>query len=229
MKVRLKNFTLAASLIVLGFSSMTMAAGKDVKPDLDTGRQINGVCAGCHGPLGAGGKKGEYPRLAGLSMGYLKEQLQQFKARKRINLPMFPYTLERELSDEDIVHISAYLASIKLDTTMPVFKDSDDALTRLQAVDKVFNVPRAEGEVDAGAKIYKAECASCHGLEGQGKKDMPMLAGQYTQYLSRQVEKFISGERIHDIDLKNRKKDVLNLLKPEEIRDIFAYLSILDD
>lgn len=225
----LKKISLAAGVAMLGFSTLAMAAEKEVKPDLETGRQINGVCAACHGALGAGGKKGEYPRLAGLPMGYVKDQLHKFKARKRINLPMFPYTLERELPDEDIVHIAAYLATIKLDTSMPVFKDSDDALARLQAVDKVFNVPRAEGDADAGAKVYKSECASCHARTGEGKKDTPMLAGQYTQYLNKQVDKFISGERIHDEDLKDRKKDVLNQLKPEEIRDILAYLSILDD
>jgi len=199
------------------------------KIDLETGQQINGVCAACHGPLGQGGKKGEYPRIAGLSFGYLKEQLLKFKARKRINLPMFPYTLERELSDEDVNHIAAYVSQLKLDTKPPVFKEDEDALVRLQAMDKVFNVPRAEGDVEAGAKTYKAECASCHGAQGQGKKNMPMLAGQYTQYLKRQVGLFIKGERNHDEDLKDRTKDVLNLLKPEEIRDILAYLSILDD
>ncbi|MFA7242296.1 MAG: c-type cytochrome [Sulfuricellaceae bacterium] len=223
-----KKTALAAGLVMLALSAGA-ADKREVKPDLETGRQINGVCAACHGALGAGGKKGEYPRLAGLSMGYIMEQLFKFKARKRVNLPMFPYTLERELSDEDIVHISAYLASIKLDTTMPIFKDSDDALTRLQAVDKVFNVPRAEGDADAGAKLYKTECQSCHGKKGEGKKGTPMLSGQYTQYLNRQIGKFIAGERLHDEDLKDWKKDVLNQLKPEEIRDILAYVSTLGD
>ena len=227
MTAYLKKISLAVGLIMLTLSVMADEK-KEVKPDLESGRQINGVCAACHGALGAGGKKGEYPRLAGLSMGYLMDQLLKFKARKRINLPMFPYTLERELSDEDIVHISAYLAAIKLDTTMPVFKDTDDALARLQAVDKVFNVPRAEGDIEAGATLYKAECQSCHGKNGGGKKGIPMLSGQYTQYLNRQIAKFNSGERTHDEDLKDRKKDVLSQLKPEEIRNILAYLSTSD-
>ena len=205
------------------------AAIAALKADPETGRQINGVCAACHGDAGQGGKKGEYPRLAGLDVEYLMDQLKKFKARQRMNLPMFPYTLERELPDEDIVHISAYLASIKLDTTYPVFKDADDALTRLLAVEKVLNIPRSEGDVDAGAKLYKYECASCHGSTGLGKRGAPMLSGQYTTYLKRQVEKFIKGERIHDVDLKDPGKDVLNLLKPEEIRDILAFLTTLDD
>ena len=200
-----------------------------LKADPETGRQINGVCAACHGDSGQGGKKGEYPRLAGQDVEYLMDQLKKFKARKRINLPMFPYTEERELPDEDIVHIAAYLASIKLDTAYPVFKDTDDALTRLLATEKVLNIPRSEGDIEAGAKTYKTECASCHGRTGQGKRGVPMLTGQYTSYLLRQVDKFIKGDRIHDEDLKDRTKDVLNQLKAEEIRDILAYLTTLDD
>lgn len=200
-----------------------------LKADPETGRQINGVCAACHGDSGQGGKKGEYPRLAGQDVEYLMDQLKKFKARKRINLPMFPYTEERELPDEDIVHIAAYLASIKLDTTYPVFTEQDDALTRLLATEKVLNIPRSEGDVEAGAKVYKTECASCHGRTGAGKRGVPMLSGQYTLYLKRQVDKFIKAERIHDEELKDPSKDVLNQLKAEEIRDILAFLTTLDD
>jgi len=205
------------------------AAIAALKADPEIGRQINGVCAACHGDSGQGGKKGEYPRLAGQHVEYLMDQLKKFKDRKRTNLPMFPYTEERELPDEDLVHIAAYLASIKLDTTYPVFTDSDDALTRLLAVEKVLNIPRSEGDVGAGAKLYKTECSSCHKKDGMGNKTVPMLAGQYTIYLKRQVDKFIKGERIHDEEMKDPSKDVLNQLKPEEIRDILAYLTTLDD
>lgn len=210
-------------------TTQTTAAIAALKADPEVGRQINGVCAACHGDSGQGGKKGEYPRLAGQHVEYLMDQLHKFKSRKRTNLPMFPYTEERELPDEDLIHIAAYLASIKLDTTYPVFTDADDALTRLLAVEKVLNIPRSEGDVSAGAKIYKTECSSCHKKDGMGSKTVPMLAGQYTIYLKRQVDKFIKGERIHDEEMKDPSKDVLNLLKPEEIRDILAFLTTLDD
>ncbi len=205
------------------------AAIAALKADPETGRQINGVCAACHGDSGQGGKKGEYPRLAGQNVEYLMGQLHKFKGRNRSNMPMFPYTEERELPDEDIVHISAYLASIKLDTAYPVFKDTDDALTRLQATEKVLNIPRSEGDIEAGAKRYKSECASCHGHTGMGKRAVPMLTGQYTVYLKRQIDKFIKGERLHDEDEKDTSKELLSQLKPEEIRDILAYLTTLDD
>jgi len=160
---------------------------------------------------------------------YLRAQLLNFKKRARHNMPMYPYTEERELPDEDVVHIAAYLSSIKLDTTYPVFKDTDDALTRLLAVEKVLNIPRSEGDIAAGAKLYKNECVSCHGATGVGKRGMPMLAGQYTVYLKRQVDQFVKGERIHDEDDREESKQLLQRLKPDEIRDILAFLTTLDD
>lgn len=205
------------------------AAAAALKADPEIGRQINGVCAACHGDSGQGGKKGEYPRLAGMDFDYLRNQLLHFKQRARHNMPMYPYTEERELPDEDIAHVAAYLSSIKLDTAFPVFKESDDALTRLLAVEKVLNIPRSEGDVAAGAKLYKDECVSCHGAKGIGRRGLPMLVGQYTTYLKRQVGLFVKGERIHDEDSKDKSKDVLNLLKPDEIRDILAFLTTLDD
>ena len=52
----------------------------------------------------------------------------------------------------------------------------------------------------AGEKLYKRECASCHGRDGRGdvKDAVPLLAGQYTNYLWRQVDKYIAKLRIHD-------------------------------
>lgn len=219
-----------AAAAALAFSVAAIAAyGKpDLKPDLDAARDIMGVCAACHGDNGQGGKRGEYPRLAGQHMEYLAAQLAQFKTRRRVNIPMFPYTEERELAEQDIVSISAYLANIKLDTTPPAFKEGDDALTRLNAMAKVLQIPRAEGDVDAGGKLYNEECAPCHSKTGLGWKTTPMLAGQYTSYLKRQIDKFRSGERKHDEDQDaDPADDILNQLKPEQIRDVLAYISTL--
>jgi cytochrome c553 len=107
--------------------------------NLEKGKEINTTCAGCHGEFGQGGSKGEYPRLAGQRVGYIVDQLKSFRSRTRVNIPMYPYTQERELPDGDIKDVAAYLASIELPTTWPVFKDSDDALTRLTLTERVMN------------------------------------------------------------------------------------------
>ena len=194
--------------------------------DMEKGKEINAVCAACHGALAQGGKKGEYPRIAGQPAAFLAEQLRSFRARNRINIPMYPYTQERELPDEDIRDVSAYVASIKLSSKMPEFKGDEDALTRLTMVDKVMIVPRTEGDIAKGGKIYQEECAYCHGKTGLGNGRYPMLVGQYTNYLRKQVGSYIKGERKHD-DADSR--GILAELKDTDISDVLAYLTSIQD
>lgn len=213
---------LTVALICLAASGAIQAEA----PAGDTGKEINGVCAACHGEYGQGGKRGEYPRIAGQRAAYIKDQLKSFRARKRINLPMYPYTQERELSDADIEAVSEYLAAIELPTKWPEFKDSDDALTRLAATEKVMIIPRAEGDLQNGKAIYQKECAACHAKDGRGRGKFPMLIGQYTNYLMKQAEAYIKGERPHD---EEGTVGILNRLKAKDIQDILAYLTSIQN
>jgi cytochrome c553 len=192
--------------------------------NLEHGKEINGTCAACHGEFGQGGKKGEYPRIGGQRVLHLEEQLRNFRARKRMNIPMFPYTQERELSDEDIRDVSAYLAGIVLPTTPPDFKDSDDALTRLLAMDKVMIIPKLDGDLTNGKVLYDEQCAHCHGKVATGKGRFPMLVGQYTAYLKRQWEIFVRGERIHDND---ESRGIAAKLSAKDFDDILAHITRL--
>ncbi|MES9821883.1 MAG: c-type cytochrome [Candidatus Thiodiazotropha sp.] len=72
-------------------------------------------------------------------------------------------------------------------------------------------------------------CAGCHGRDGMGDKEkaVPMLAGQYTNYLWRQMKKYREKIRIHDEDAPD--DELLSDFTDDELTDIFAYLSILDD
>ena len=194
--------------------------------DLDKGKEINGTCAACHGEFGQGGKKGEYPRLAGQRAAHIEDQLRSFRARKRINIPMFPYTQERELPDEDIRDVAAYLAGIELPTKTPEFKDTDDALTRLLAMEKVMIIPRLEGDLKNGDAVYQMNCAACHAKSGKGRGKFPNLVGQYTIYPKRQMDLFVKGERPHD---EEGVVGILNALMEKDIQDILAYLTSLQD
>jgi len=197
-----------------------------VAVDLEKGKEINGTCAACHGDQGAGGKKGEYPRLAGQRAAYLERQLKSFRARTRINIPMFPYTQERELSDEDIKDVSAYLAGIELSNRMPTYTGKEDALTRLLMAEKVMIIPRAEGDLANGEAIYQKKCAACHGKSGKGRGMFPVLVGQYTSYLKRQADLYLKGDRPHD---EEGVVGVLNTLKEQDIQDILAYLTSIQE
>ena len=194
--------------------------------DLEKGKEINGTCAACHGEQGAGGKKGEYPRIAGQRVNYLENQLRNFRSRARVNIPMFPYTQERELSDSDIKDIAAYLAGIELSNRMPTYTGKEDALTKLQMAERVMIIPRAEGNLEHGAAIYQKQCAACHGKTGKGRGMFPMLVGQYTNYLKRQVDLYLKGDRPHD---ETGTGGVLNALKEQDIQDILAYLTSIQE
>lgn len=205
---------------LLGLSAAVAVNGQN----LERGKEINATCAGCHGDLGQGGKRGEYPRISGQRVGYLVTQLQAFRDRTRLNLPMFPYTQERELSEQDIADVSAYLASVELPTEWPKFSPGDDALTRLSAVEKVMIIARTPGDVDNGGRIYGQECALCHGEDGRGKRKFPRLVGQYSNYLLKQMEAYRKGERPHD---EEGMTGALIPLKATDLQDILAYLTTL--
>lgn len=192
--------------------------------NLERGKEINATCAGCHGEFGQGGKRGEYPRIGGQRAAHIADQLKSFRSRTRINLPMFPYTQEREMSDQDVEDVAAYLAGIELPTQWPEFKPDDDALTRLTAVDKVMIIPRAPGDLDNGGKIYRKECAACHGKDGMGRGKFPRLVGQYSNYLMKQMNAFVKGERSHD---EVEMRGILNTLKASDLQDVMAYLTLI--
>jgi cytochrome c553 len=204
----------------------------------DSGQEINATCAACHGAQGSGGKQGEYPRLAGQRAAYLEYSLHKFRTRERLNIPMLPYTAERELSDADIKAVAAYLASIVLPTKPPEFKPTDDALTRLRAMENVMIIARLSGDLDNGKRLYKAECAYCHGSSGRGTGRFPMLVGQYTNYLKRQIDIYMKKERPHISVSKEDAEDglsagdglgALGKLSEQDINDILAHITHLQD
>jgi cytochrome c553 len=200
--------------------------------DLENGEEINELCAGCHGEYGQGDKNGEYPRLAGQPAAFISKQLHLFRDRKRPNIAMIEYVDERQMPDSDIEDISHYLAGIELPTRLPPVDHNAadfDAYARLLASKRLMQIPLAEGDIEEGRKLYRFECASCHGPDGWGKseKAVPMLAGQYTNYLWRQVEKLRQRIRIHDEDEPD--EELLLDISDEDLTDIFAYLSIVDD
>lgn len=202
------------------------------EPDIDNGDEINEVCAGCHGVFGEGGKQGEYPRIAGQPYQFLVDQLVLFRERKRPNLAMIEYIDDRQMPDPDIQDIATFLTRIELPTRLKLFDKNDpefDALARLEEAKRVIQIARAEGDISAGGKLYKRECASCHGRDGMGDAEdaVPMLAGQYTRYLWRQVDKYLAGVRIHDPSAPEDR--LLAEFDQNELRNIFAYLSVLDD
>ena len=200
--------------------------------DKYTGDDVNQVCAGCHGEFGMGGKDGKYPRLAGLPVKYIIKEIYLFRERLRPNISMVEHVEERVLPNDEVIDIAMYLNQIKLQSRLTKIDENApgfNAYARLQEAKGILQIGRAEGDIKVGKKLYRKECRSCHGKKGEGNQEeaVPLLAGQYTKYLSRQLDFYRNHKRLHDID--DPEEEFLNSFSKEQLRDILAYISTLDD
>jgi len=225
----MRRSSIPMSVLFLAFAGLARAQSEGPEApgwsyDAENAQEILETCAGCHGRTGRGGKEGTYPRLAGLDETYLARQIRAFKTRERKNVPMYPYATERELPPDDVRDIARLLSQLELPTRMPELPPDASALDRLRAAVSVFDIPPVEGDSERGSTIYEDECSDCHGPEGWGEDDVPQLAGQYTEYLRRQIEHFRSGQR------KNEDMDgVFDGITAADLDDLFAYLASRDD
>ena len=51
--------------------------------------------------------------------------------------------------------------------------------------------------------------------------------GQYTNYLKKQIDAYLQGERPHDED--TARTGVLYSLQPRDVQDVLAYLTSIQD
>jgi cytochrome c553 len=173
----MKHWALAAALACAWIASPVNAAG-----DPAAGQAKSAVCAACHG---ADGKaiQPTYPNLAGQHAEYTAKQLTDYRDGNRVNVLMSGQAAN--LTDEDILDLSAYYAS----------------MSRHDGV-------ASEENLELGKSIYRggitaadvAACAACHGPAGRGNPTAawPVISGQNTQYLADQLRYFRSGERAND-------------------------------
>lgn len=196
--------------------------------DMELGAEINETCAGCHGEYAEGGKNGEYPRLAGLPAEYMRKQIHFFKTSQRLNLPMKPYANDRELPDDDVYSVTAYIEAIQLQSIMPEFEEGMSAYEKLVIAKQVINIAKVEGDIQVGKYIYNKDCKICHGKNGKGKanSETPGLTGQYTEYLLKQINAYKTKARFHDYD---QDDDTFANYTEQQIQNLLAYLSVADD
>jgi cytochrome c553 len=77
------------------------------------------------------------------------------------------------------------------------------------------------GSVLAAAPEQLATCAACHGEDGNSTEaTFPKLAGQTKEYLTKQLNNFISGKRKNDI-----MSPMASALKPNDIEALATYFS----
>lgn len=137
------------------------------------------ACAGCHGERGEGNAAAGFPRLAGLSVPYLRAQIAAFAGGQRDNPVMKP--IAQMLGMEEAQSVSAYFAALP-SPAPPVPKAAAEPGTRLATEGRWTHAIPA--------------CFSCHGPGGIGVGDaFPPLAGQPASYIAGQLRAWQAGSR----------------------------------
>lgn len=184
MKQLLNKKTLGTLCLLGGISiSAPLLAGDPVK-----GQQTAAMCMGCHQPDGNGKSNqgtDSWPRLAGLDAGYIRKQLNDFRAGSRQNPSMMPFAAM--LTPEQIADVAAYYAGLpgKATETLTLTPEQSTLGRRLVV----------RGDWDR----YIPSCASCHGPDTSGVgAGFPELAGQNSGYIRQQLKAWQAGTRSND-------------------------------
>ena len=204
----------AAFAIVVSAAAQAEDKGAAALPKQELKAKTD-YCKTCHGVSGQG-FRGAFPmpRLAGQQPEYLKNQLQAFIERRRMNPVMF-----------NVAHV---LSPPLLTALTNHFKDLNPK--------PLGGAPKELAA--AGKKIYEegipsAEvppCASCHGPDAKGADAFPRLAGQLHDYVFRKLTNW-DKERGQDKakpDASAIMQPIAHQLSEAQIKAVAAYLSNLE-
>jgi cytochrome c oxidase subunit 2 len=185
-------------------------------PNAAAGQQQYAVCASCHGQQGEGNQALNAPKLNGLQSWYIERQIKYYQQGVRGAHPDDVYgrqmaPMASMLSSEDAVrNVSAYIAQLPVTST----------------------VASVSGDASRGMSIYNANCAACHGNEGQGSwaTDAPSIAGMSDWYIVNQLNNFkaeIRGAHSED-DYGEQMVSFSNAMRNEaQLNDVVSYLNSL--
>ena len=237
---------IAASLLWAGASSPTTP--RNGPQDAEQGRAIfngKGLCSTCHG---VDGYKGQLPpdlsqhirdNIARLDPApadlrqpatlTLTTDKQRFEVIRHGHLRTAMYPLSKEtLSDEDILALLSYLASIRRTVPPPASQPPSGFSLR--------------GDAKSGRQLYHelGGCAICHGIEGHLESRPPMSADLVARLNALPHP---PADLRHPATLNSQNDEDLyrsiklghqgtamypkTLLRDEDIRDLIAYLILL--
>lgn len=181
---------------------MTHAHAKD--PDLKNGKAAFETCRGCHSIPGYSNAYPTFnvPKIGGQRADYLAAALQAYKDGARPHGTMKANA--HDLSEQTIADIAAYVQANP---------------------GNVHSAP-ADGDPVKGKELAQG-CVSCHTNNLKDGGNIPILAGQYGNYLFKAMRDYQSGKRNNPI-----MQSMLNGLSEDDLMDIssyFAYMKALSE
>ncbi len=190
-----------ARLVVLlaVFSSFNLRA---MAADDAAGAKLAETCAACHGP-GGNSTNPAFPILAGQSWRYIYVQLKDFKEGRRTDPVMSP--MAASLEREQMIALGNYFAAQKPAS---------------------INFKADGARVAAGKKISDAVlCPMCHLGGFAGQNEIPRVAGQYPEYVRKQLHDFKARKRTNDA---GNMTSVAGTLSEDDIENLAHYIANLN-
>lgn len=169
---------------------------------------VTTTCDRCHGERGEGRGNAAFPKLAGQTEVYLRNQLRAYAEGQRYSGIMEP--LSAPLTHDQIAKLSTYYASLPPAEPGPAADP--------QRVERGRQIAQ-RGIPGQGVP----SCMDCHGPRaGRRNPAYPHLAGQYADYLVLQLELFKTQHRGGSA-YAHIMNNVASRLRPEQMRDVAAY------
>jgi cytochrome c553 len=186
--------------ILLGLVAVCATGAVQAQDDAAT-REKAAVCFACHGPNG-NSTNPDYPILAGQSWRYIYIELKDFKEGRRSDPHVSP--MVAGLSQDDMVALGNFFAAQK---QLPIQIKVDPA------------------KVDAGRKTADTVlCPMCHLGGFVGQNEIPRVAGQWPQYIKKQLEDFKAKRRTNDA---GNMTSVAGGLSEQDIENLSQYIANL--
>jgi len=186
--------------IFLGLVAVCATAAVHAQDDAAV-REKAVVCFACHGPNG-NSTNPDYPILAGQSWRYIFIELKDFKEGRRRDPHMPP--MVANLSQDDMVALGNFFAAQK---QLPIQIQVDPA------------------KVEAGRKTADTVlCPMCHLGGFVGQNEIPRVAGQWPQYVKKQLEDFKAKRRTNDA---GNMTSVAAGLSEQDIENLSQYIANL--
>ncbi len=165
--------------------------------NVEEGKAAFETCRGCHSSPGYSNVYPTFyvPKIGGQRADYVAAALKAYREKSRPHGTMKANSYD--LTDKKIENIAAY-------TEVSAGKKSKAA---------------ASGNPAKGKKLAES-CVGCHTNDPKAGGNIPILAGQYGNYLVKAMKEYQSGKRNNPI-----MQSMLNGLSEQDLEDISAYFA----